>query len=317
MLLLALLVSSLFAAPSDDGVAFASADLKRKLFEQINRDRQAEGRPPVEYSEALSRAADAHCREMLEEDYMSHWNRAGWKPYVRYAAAGIYDATQENVSSVWASHFDRTESQVWNTMLTAHNSFLAEKPPNDGHRRSVLDARNTRVGIGVAYSERGLRLIEVFGARYAELEPMPLRATLRDAVEVKGRVLKSTQELMAVAVYYEPPPAPMTRAELKLTYSYGLPKEEQTVRPALNYGIYGDGTSGSIAVDRFGRFSTRLSFWKGKPGIYTVVVWVKEKGTREGIQGAMASVIVQEKQNGAGITPLRAPNELPPPPIAP
>ena len=317
MLLLALLVSSLLAAASDDSVTFASADLKRKLFEQINRDRQAQGRPAVEYSEALSRAADAHCREMLEEDYMSHWNRAGWKPYVRYAAAGIYDATQENVSSVWASHFDQSESQVWNTMLTAHNSFLAEKPPNDGHRRSVLDARNMYVGIGVAYSERGLRLIEVFGARYAELGPLPLRATLRDAVEVKGRVLKSTQELMAIAVHYEPPPASMSRAELKLTASYSLPSEEQTVRPSLNYGIYSDGTTGSIAVDRFGRFSTRLFFWKGKPGIYTVVVWVKEKGQREGILGAMASVIVEEKRNGTGATPLRAPSEPRQPPVFP
>jgi hypothetical protein len=281
-------------------VASAPRELKLRLVEEVNRDRKAEGRAPVEFSEELSQAADAHCREMLAQGYMSHWNRAGWKPYLRYAAAGVRDATAENVYSVWQTRFDRSEAQLWNAMRDGHRSFMAEMPPNDGHRRAILDPRQTRVGIGVAFSERGMRMIEVYGARYAQLEPVPLRPDLKKHVIVRGRVLSRAHELMGIAIYYEPLPAPMSVAELTLTGSYGLPSQEHMELPMLAYGSYTDGSGGSVRRDHTGAFMFPLSLQKKKPGVYTIVVWLRDRGGRQGFMGAMTSVLVEQPARPAG-----------------
>ncbi|MCL4524409.1 MAG: CAP domain-containing protein [Acidobacteria bacterium] len=277
------------AAPAD-----TSRELKLRLVEEINRDRQAAGLQPVEYSEELSRAADAHCREMLREGYASHWNLAGLKPYMRYAAAGIGDFTSENVWSLWRSNLDTAPASVWKEVLAGHRSFMAERPPYDGHRRSILTARHTRVGIGLAFDRFGVRLIEVFGARNAELKPLPARATLADKLRIEGRIADRNLKLFGVAIYYEPLPQPMYRQDLAQTQSYGLPEEHEMELPRLGNGMYSNGSAGSIDTDPAGEFSMPLRFWKKLPGVYTIGVWVQEKSAKEALLGAMTSVVVED-----------------------
>lgn len=288
MLLAALVAGWLLASGAE--IREVPRDAKLRLVAQINADRRASGLPPVEFSEELSAAADVHCREMLAEDYTSHWNLAGWKPYLRYAQAGIRDATSENIHSAWSS--GGKQGSVWERMLEGHRAFMAERPPLDGHRRSILGAWHTRVGIGVAYNDHGLRMVEVFGARHAELDPTALRATLHDKVEVSGRLLDASGRLLGIGVYYEPLPGPMTRAELQASGSYGLPEEEQIERPVLHAGRYVDGTIGTVTTSG-SRFKMLLRFWKGKPGVYTVAVWIEPRRGPSFI-GAMTAILVEE-----------------------
>jgi uncharacterized protein YkwD len=279
---------------SDDSLRDVPSELRRKLVEQINSDRAAAGLPAVEYSEELSRAADEHCREMLREDYMSHWNRAGWKPYMRYSRAGIRDFTAENVFSLRKTHMETALGQVWNEMLNAHRGFMAERPPNDGHRQAVLGRPHTHVGIGVSYHDRGMRLIELFAARYVELQPLPAQAQLKDRFIVSGQILNPANELFAISVFYEPLPKPMAVSELQLMGAYGLPDEELTERLALSAGFYADGSKGIIELSGRGRFQMPLRFWKGRAGAYTVAVWVRASGQREPFIGGMTSVFVYD-----------------------
>jgi hypothetical protein len=275
-MLLAALFLALWLLPSPQD---PYAELRLRLVEEINRDRRAAGLAAVRFSEELSAAADAHCREMLREGYSSHWNRAGWPAYLRYAQAGIRMSTAENIWSVWRSAEMGGADAVWREMLDGHRSFLAEKPPRDGHRRAVLDPNHTHAGIGVARDGHTLRMIEVFGAQHAELAPLPLRAGVRDALRVRGRV-PPRLELVGVAVYYEPLPRPMTREELQATLDYSLPDEEQMLRPVLDRGVYFDGAKGAVEVEPGGRFSAPLLFGRGRPGVYTVGVWVRPSASR-------------------------------------
>jgi hypothetical protein len=268
----------------------APREVKLRLVEQINADRRAAGLQPVEFSAELSQAADAHCREMLAEGYTSHWNRAGWKPYLRYTQAGVHDATSENIHAAWASGGE--PGSLWERVLDGHRRFMAERPPFDGHRKSILTPQHTHVGIGVAYNDDGLRLIEVFGAKHAELEPAPLRASLGDWVEISGKLLREGDQLLGVSVYYEPLPRSMTRAELQATSSYGLPREEQIERPRLQVGRYVDGTVGTVTTSGL-RFTAPLRFWKSKPGVYTVAVWIEPQQGPAFI-GAMTAIVVEE-----------------------
>jgi hypothetical protein len=266
----------------------------------------------VEFSEELSRAADAHCAEMLGEKYTSHWNRAGWKPYLRYAAAGIRDATGENIWSHWGTELNLSSDNVLAELIAGHKSFLAEKTPDDGHRQNILQPGHTHVGIGVAYTRDAIRMIQVFATRAATLEPLPLRATLADSLLARGRVTQPGAEFFSVSVFYEPVPREMSVRDLQVTYSYGLPNEEWSERPKLAGAMYTDGTRGSVAVDALGNFSVPLNFWKKQPGVYTVAVWVR-RGRERPFVGAMTSVIVDA---APATPPVRAPGAGGPVPCA-
>jgi hypothetical protein len=288
---------SLSAAPAD--IHEVSRGMKLRLVEIINRDRATAGLKPVEFSDELSRAAGEHAREMLREGYSSHWNRAGWKPYLRYAAAGIRDATAENIWSLWHTNFPLTQAAIWEWMQKGHQSFMDEVPPNDGHRQNVLNPWHTHVGIGVAYDASGVRMVQVFSARYAELDPLPLRATVNDALFVEGRVLRPRWQVAGISILYEPLPKEMSYDELRVTTSYSLPSEEHVERPRLEEGFYVDRSRGTILLDPPGRFRVRLNFWKGEPGVYTVAVWLKPPGERPVI-GAMASLLVERRRARGG-----------------
>ncbi len=290
-----LLLAAPRPAPGQAGQAGpVPLEVRLKLVEQINRDRAQAGRAPVEYSAELSAAADTHCAEMMRENYTSHWNRAGWKPYMRYARAGLREATSENVASFWCSGCDFGPADLPGRMLDSHASFMAEKPPLDGHRQSVLDPNHTHVGIGVAWGPSGMRLIELFSARYAELFPMPLQTRLNAGATISGRIHSKGVELNSISVYYEPLPEPMTLAQLRATYAYGLPEEEHTERPYLDGPrSYLDGSKGNIRMGAGGRFEAPLFFWKSRPGVYTVTVWVR-RGNTPAFPGAQASIFVEK-----------------------
>jgi hypothetical protein len=285
---LAGLIAALLLLPASD-IRVAPREMRVRLVEMINADRAAAGLRPVEYSEELSQGADAHCREMVEGNYASHWNRQGWKPYLRYAAAGIRDNTSENIHAFWSSHF--LEEQVWQYVADGHRGFMAEQPPNDGHRQSVLDGRHTHVGIGIAYNGGSVRMIELFGGRYAELDALPLRAKMKAIFSVRGRLLRGGDKLLGISVFYEPLPRTMNQAELRDTFSYSLPTEDRMQRPRLTGASYTDGSTGTVNV--MGRnFQMPLFFWKGKPGVYTIAVWI-DPGGKPSFVGAMTSLIVE------------------------
>lgn len=271
----------------------ALREFRLRLVEVINRDRKAAGLNPVEFSQEISLIADEHCREMLREDYISHWDRAGRKPYMRYSLAGITAFTSENIWSLWSSKLDTSSGELWRQLLAGHRSFVEERPPNDGHRQSVLAPHHTHVGIGLAFDGRGIRMMEVFSARHAQLKPLPLRATLQDRLKIEGRVTDGSLRVFGVEIFYEPLPRAMSRAELRATYSYSLPDEVSMQRPRLDEGIYVDGTKGTILVESAGTFSLALPFWKNGPGVYSVGVWLQEKRGGKPFLGAMTSVFVE------------------------
>ncbi len=270
-------------------------ELRLRLVQQINRDRKAAGVAEVRYSPELSRAADPHCQEMLRENYSSHWNRAGWPPYVRYSQAAIRDNTAENIAAYWCSNCNFDLARLEAEALEAHGRFMAELPPNDGHRRSILDPAHTHVGIGLAYGPEGFRMIELFSGRYVDWEPLPPAAKLNQNFRIAGRVSARGFELMAVSVFYEPLPRPMTVQQLKETYSYSLPEEERVERPSLEGTPrrYTDGTLGTVRMGAGGQFEVPLFFWKQQPGVYTVAIWVRRERERAFI-GAAASVMVEK-----------------------
>lgn len=290
-----MILTALLASGPAIAAERAPEEIRLRIVEQINRDRVAAGAAPVQYAPELSAAADPHCEEMLRENYASHWNRAGWTPYLRYAHRGIRDNTAENIASFWCVNCNFNLQKLLTEALAAHGRFMAELPPNDGHRKSILDPAHTHVGVGLAFSESGFRMIELFSGRYAELDALPLAARLHQNFRISGRVTAKDYQLMGVSVFYEPIPQPMTLRQLKESYSYSLPSEERVERPSLlgTPARYTDGTWGTVEMRAGGGFQVPLHFWKQQPGVYTVAIWVR-RGREAAFVGANTSIVVEK-----------------------
>jgi uncharacterized protein YkwD len=256
-------------------------ELKLRLVNRINVDRDRSGSAPVSFSEELSSVADAHCLEMLSFGYASHWNTAGMKPYMRYSGAGIYDHTAENISSYETTLDHQMSLEVLERrILERHQDLINEKAPMDLHRKSILDPHHTEVGIGVAFNSKALKLIEVFAARYIRMDKLPASAPRGQKLLLRGTLRSGDYEVYGISVFSEPTPVRQTPEQLNHMGAYGLPEEELLLRPKLPDGSwYEDRKSGVIEVGQSGAF--RCPIPVPKAGICTIVVWLRKKNSSE------------------------------------
>jgi uncharacterized protein YkwD len=195
--------------------------LKLAQLDYINRSRAAYGAPPVALDILASRVANRMSREAAAGNFMGHWNTRGEKPYQRYAFAGGRDHVSENAAASWSSaSFAQTDQSYAALMRQAHDSFMAEIAPNDGHKKNCIDPRHTHVGIGVAIDGGQFRYYEEYVDRYLEFGPVKTELAVNEETKVPVSPLRGGDIVYAVIVYYEPLPVPMTPAQINRMGSY-------------------------------------------------------------------------------------------------
>ncbi len=119
-------------------------------LELINQFRQQNGVVPVTMDEELRRVARAHAQDMAARRYFAHNTPEGQSTFDRMKAAGIsYGWAAENLG--WSKGYSSSSDAV----RSNHHSMVGETPPDDGHRRILLDSRLHRVGIGVCCAADG------------------------------------------------------------------------------------------------------------------------------------------------------------------
>jgi uncharacterized protein YkwD len=273
-------IPSLSYSEQQPGVSAADlAKIKQELVDLINRQRRSMGLRKVELDDFASRVGEQHCQEMLKDDYISHWNRAGLKPYMRYSFAGGDDGVAENLSALHGSVRFNAEN-VYGVVENLHMRMYNERPPDDYHRQTILQPQHTHVGIGIAYGPEGLRLSEEFVARYVEMQPIPRSVKVGDKITIKGRLLYDQTDLHNIYIFYEPFPKPISIEELlRLLTPYGFPDDETILRPIAPAGYqYSDGGTGDVTYDpSLGKFSCQFTIPRNKRGIYTIAVLVKHE----------------------------------------
>ncbi|MCS7254005.1 MAG: CAP domain-containing protein [Armatimonadota bacterium] len=267
-------------------------EFRLRMLSEINRARTSNGVPPVEIDEHACAVAQLHANDMADGEYFSHWDRDGLKPYMRYSLAGGYHALSENLSRTKGIPIERLHEAIV-------SSYLAEKPPNDGHRRTLLQRYATHVGIGIATGGMWTYVVQEFVTKLVKLYPLPQFATLDERLQIAGSVTDGW-ELHNIDVFYEPLPSPMAREELNRRGAYGLPDERKSLFKLLPPNArYADGSRGDIVVTDDGSFFSPLPFFANRPGVYTVVVWIKERNDKVYIPATTASVFVCRDKSGA------------------
>ena len=250
-------------------------EIRANLLEMINEEREVEKVPPLKVDELATQVATKHALEMAGDEFASHWGRDGRKPYHRYSLAGGVHATQENVSAA-DNTWSMKVSDLKQDVAYLHVRLYQEKPPHDGHRRAILAPQHTHVGFGLAVDKLRLRLVELFVAKYLEVEPIKRKAKPGDKLTFAARMPKEGYYLNTVEVFYEPLPQTPELSWLRQPRSYALPSESEVLRPRVPPPfMYADRKPGVIEMSLSGRFTTPIRLFKPDPGIYTIVTWLR------------------------------------------
>lgn len=95
----------------------------------------------------LSRAAELHSDDMLDQDYFAHKNLDNESPTDRADDLGYDYGVWENISARWTSAESVSDQEGW---VYASHWGLWE---SDGHQYGMLQASHTVVGIGIEWGE--------------------------------------------------------------------------------------------------------------------------------------------------------------------
>lgn len=242
--------------------------LKLKIIQLdvINNSRRRYNASQVKLDILASRVANKMCREAAENNYVGHWNMAGEKPYVRYAFAGGYDHISENAYGEWSSaKYSVSTTLISSMMKTGHGTFMAEKAPNNGHKKNIIEKSHDFVGIGFFLSDNQFRYYEEFIDRYLEFENIPGEAQINEPCSI---IVKTNGEsfLYYVVIYREKFPQPLAPAQIRKRGSY----EDFTNE------IYQNITAWDLCRYRNGsEYSIPLSF--SEEGLYYIQIYSDKK----------------------------------------
>lgn len=125
----------------------ASSSAAASMTARINAERNARNLRPLSRSAALDRAAAAHARDMVANDFFSHTGTDGSRTKTRVARTGYpVCGTAENIA--WGQ---RSEAKVH-----------AEWMNSPGHRFNILLPAVTQYGMARAESAKGPFWVQVF-----------------------------------------------------------------------------------------------------------------------------------------------------------
>lgn len=215
----------------------------------INNSRNRYRAGPVKLDILASRVANKMCKEAAENEYVGHWNMAGEKPYHRYAFAGGYDHITENAFGEWSSeNYINSWSGISAMMKLGHESFMAEKSPNDGHKRTIIDESHNYVGIGFFLGGNQFRYYEEFIDRHFEFENIPGSVKIGEPCSI---TVKTTDEsyIYFMIIYREQFPSDLTPAQLMRKGSYNDYTDEIYLQsPSWDIAQYKDGDTYKIPL---------------------------------------------------------------------
>lgn len=270
--------------------SFPAEPVRRRVFEQINRDRADAGLPPVAWDEGASRVADVFSAAQVAERTRGHYLRDGVPPYARTGLAGIFGYGAENSAS-WTTTATSFEDTPLELALSAHRSMMDEKPPNDGHRRTILNAGATHVGVGWAMTGGRFQMAQEFLTR--GLESLTLKVDEKTPVLRVNGTARSPLRLQFVTLAHESLPKHLTREEAsaRTTYRYPAPVEAYVPEGHTSLRVIGIVTQDRIRLGRDRDFS--FLFAPERPGLWTIVFFLSKSGEDGHEPGGSAVIRVE------------------------
>ena len=121
--------------------------LAQQLFKQINQDRAANNLPPLTWEPRLERSTRQHDLVMATGCGLMHQCPNEPDLGTRISNQGVqWQTVGENIGEGGPIS---SNDDAWNIVSMIHQGMMAEKPPDDGHRRNLLSKDFHRIGISI------------------------------------------------------------------------------------------------------------------------------------------------------------------------
>ncbi|MGI0091334.1 MAG: CAP domain-containing protein [Nitrososphaerales archaeon] len=212
------LISTNSSSASNVDITYPSnyAALENYTLSIIDQNRTSSGLNPVTSSSIPS--GQQHADSMLQNNYFSHWDTQGFKPYMRYSLLNGTGFVEENVAYEFSSFPTFTSIRSVESVI---GDLEWQMMNNDsvccanGHRDNILNQYHDRVSIGIAYSAYAVYFVEDFETYLVNfITPITQGST----VVLEGNASQAIDPT-SVEVFYDQPPAPLTSADLNANYS--------------------------------------------------------------------------------------------------
>jgi uncharacterized protein YkwD len=259
--------------PDRSAVAYSEREpaAKAVLFRRINSERTSAGLPSLKYDLLAAKVGDAFCLDSAEGGWVGHWDTRGRPPYLRWAEEGGVDYHGQNVGAhtrIGAPIEDPAEK----LLLDSHVAMMAERPPDDGHRKTVLHPMWTHVGIGFALVKGEFRMTEEYSRHVVEWVEVPARPVAPRGAARFSAKLPHGWNAGPIEIAFEPLPEPMTVREISRRHAYGYPPTIRSYLPRLSAGErWSKGSQGDFSVSRNGQLSLNIPIDHGKGNYYVLV----------------------------------------------
>jgi len=158
-------VTAVFAedSPSPPGIGYTEAQAEALIIVLINNQRQQFGLPALSEDALLASLAKEHSISMVVSNFFSHERYPGERSFSYGMLPG--EIRGENIAMIPTRQYipgpylSLQEVCAWAVSLWMSSA---------GHRANILDARFTRTGVGVAFSEGGdyLYITQMFEGSY-------------------------------------------------------------------------------------------------------------------------------------------------------
>ena len=265
--------------------------LKAAVFARINSDRAAAGLLPVAWDGGAARVADAFCARQVREATRGHFLMDGIPPYARTSFAGVFGAQSENSVS-WETNRESFSESIARLALIGHEDMMAERPPDDGHRRTILDPEATHVGVGYAVEGGRFQMAQEFLTRTLERLSIVRSESLRPVLRFEGKPLPNMR-LEFVSIAREDPPHPLTREQASGRSSYSYPTATIAYTPEGATHIRVSGTDTQSKIRRGLSRNFTFDFAPEGPGLYTLLFYTSLRASEPARPGASATIWIE------------------------
>lgn len=268
---------------------------RHQVLAVVNQARSQHGLAPLAHDPLLQKVGDAFCQKLLAEGGSGHFASDGVAPYLRYVLAGGTGFHRQNVGSYQTTSTLKAE-EIPALAVELTNAMLAERPPADGHRRTLLLPEATHMGVGVAFSRERLVLTHEVATKLAELSPKAPICQPKSRLFLSGR-LPAPWQAAAVEVLWEPLPEPQ---RVPAGHSYSYPPRRGWFAPQEFLPGTRVSLPGALSLQAGGRFAFR-SATGPHPGVEVLVLWAKKPGSSELYPVAMSGCVVLAEPPSAAI----------------
>jgi len=137
--------------------------LRNYALEILNSERRKHGVPELTLWNPDPNPAQIHAEEMVRYNYISHWDRRGYKPHVRWAVYGYtWFGVSESiayagvVNGVFRWDLESLKEEIREAI---ENMIYHDEASNWGHRDDLLNPIHNKVAIGIAWDSDSFALV--------------------------------------------------------------------------------------------------------------------------------------------------------------